>query len=374
MAIVILAGFSLAYASMAIFLFRQMQFVVPVAGPLLTAIMALAVGLVLRSLLPGFPHSETASVAPSVKLRRSLSLGVLLLTTATATAARTPAVDAPEFVAVVTNLSGHASVLTPAGEKNAISLFSWLPAASVIETSAASALTLVFANGNRYEVSERTRLSLARSGPNILTGSVRALDPLPPIPRLAAIANAVQAGARAGAIRLRGKSGARIHNMYPRFDTKSLPDHTILRFDAVPGATRYVVKLEDESGHSVFDAATQLTAIAVPAGVLQPGSRYLWEFCTVDRTGSPVQGEEEFSTLSEEDIRQRAALYAALQKQDDAASLALMADVDQRLGLWSEAREEFRAAIAKAPIDTPFRQKLTEMEKQVAVSPQQDEH
>lgn len=366
--IVILAGFSLAYASIAIFLFRQMQFVVPVAGPLLTAIMALAVGLVLRSLLPGFPHSETASVAPSVKLRRSLSLGVLLLTTATATATRTPAVDAPEFVAVVTNLSGHASVLTPAGKKNAISLFSWLPAASIIETSAASALTLVFANGNRYEVSERTRLSLTRSGPNILTGSVRALDPLPPIPRLAAIANAAQAGARAGAIRLRGESGARIYNMYPRFDTKSLPDHTILRFDAVPGATRYVVKLEDESGHSVFDAATQLTAIAVPASVLRPGSRYRWEFCTVDRTGPPVQGEEEFSTLSEEDIRQRAALYAALQKQDDAASLALMADVDQRLGLWSEAREEFRAAIAKIHTDSSYRQALTEMDDRLAAA------
>jgi len=156
--------------------------------------------------------------------------------------------------------------------------------------------------------------------------------------------------------------------MYPRFDTKSLPDHTILRFDAVPGATRYVVKLEDESGHSVFDAATQLTAIAVPASVLHPGSRYRWEFYTVDRTGPPVQGEEEFSTLSEDDIQQRAALYAALQKQDDAASLALMADVDQRLGLWSEAREEFRSAIAKIPTDSSYRQALTEMDNRLAAA------
>ncbi|MFI5118512.1 MAG: hypothetical protein ACHP8B_17625 [Terriglobales bacterium] len=155
--------------------------------------------------------------------------------------------------------------------------------------------------------------------------------------------------------------------MYPRFGTKSLPDHTILRFDSVPGASRYAVKLVEESGHSVFDVETQLTAIAVPASVLHPGSRYRWEFYTVDRTGPPVQGEEEFSTLSEDDIQQRAALYAALQKQNDAASLALMADVDQRLGLWTEAREEFRAAIAKAPPGTSHRQALTQMEKQLAV-------
>ncbi|MFI5118446.1 MAG: hypothetical protein ACHP8B_17295 [Terriglobales bacterium] len=156
--------------------------------------------------------------------------------------------------------------------------------------------------------------------------------------------------------------------MYPRFDTKSLPDHTILRFDPVPGASRYAVKLVEESGHSVFDVETQLTAIAVPASVLRPGSRYHWEVHTVERTGPLKQGEEEFSTLSEDDIQQRAALHAALQKQNDAASLALIADVDQRLGLWMEAREEFQSAIAKAPTDSNYRQALMEMDKRLVAA------
>jgi len=79
-----------------------------------------------------------------------------------------------------------------------------------------------------------------------------------------------------------------------------------------------------------------------------------------------VEGEEQFSTLAEEDIRQRSALRAALIKQNDPASLALLANVDQRLGLCMEAREEIQAAIAKIPTNTSYRQALTEIDKQLA--------
>ena len=364
--IVIFAGAGFAYACAAILLFRQMQIVVPVASPLLAAILALTVGLVLRYLLPEFPHTKTASVTAGAKLRRSWPLAALLLISFTATATRTQAVDAPEFVAVVTNLSGHASVQTPDGKKSAITLFNWLPDASIIETSAASTLTLVFANGNRYEVGARTRLSLTRGGPTTLSGSVHALDALPPIPRLAAIANYAQAGARAGAIRLRGDSDARIHNMYPRFESTSLPDQTTLRFDPLQDSTLYQVELRDERGSTKLKVETDRTTVAVPAGILQPGSRYHWRVRTARRNGPPVEGEEEFSTLADVDIQQRAALRAALLKQNDAASLALLSDVDQRLGLRMEAREEIQAAIAKIPTNTSYRQALTEMDKQLA--------
>ena len=79
-----------------------------------------------------------------------------------------------------------------------------------------------------------------------------------------------------------------------------------------------------------------------------------------------MAGEEEFSTLADEALQQRAALRAALVKQNDAASLALLAAIDQRLGLRMEAREEIQAAIAKIPADSSLRQALTEMDKQLA--------
>lgn len=362
--IVIFACLSLGYVGIAVLLFRKMQFVLPVAVPLLMASISIVVGLVLRFWLPAFPRKEGRNFMSDVKIMRSLSLAALLCTIPAA-AARGQETKPREFVCVVTNISGQVSLLDPAGKKSPIHLFDWLPASSILETHAVSGLTLVYANGNRYEIGEKTRLSLTLGGPDTLGGSVRTIDPIPPIPRLAAIANSTQAGARAGAIRLRGGPENNIRNMYPRSDCTSLPDSTVLRFDPIRDVSRYQVELMDESGRTFFDAETQSTALGVPVGVLRPSSRYHWRVRTTDHDGSPVQGEEEFSTLSEDNIQQRTALRDALQKRNDAASLALMADVDLRLGLWMEARQGFQAAIAKSSADTAFRQALTEIEQKL---------
>jgi hypothetical protein len=272
---------------------------------------------------------------------------------------------AAQAVAVVSSLSGNAQLVGPADKKGALSLFDWVQAGAVIEVGAGSKVVLAFANGNRYALAEGTKATITASGPQPSAGSVSPLDPVPPLPHLAAIANTAQAGARSGAIRLRG-SAEHIRNLYPRSDTTTLPESTVLRFAPYEGATRYRVEVEDETGRTVFDAETQSSALAVPGGILQPGARYYWKVRTVERIGPSVRAESEFSTLGQEDIRRRTALRVALEKKGDVDSLALLAEIDRRLGLLLEAREGFQLALSKSPGDAALQKAVAEIDAQIS--------
>jgi len=188
------------------------------------------------------------------------------------------------------------------------------------------------------------------------------------MPTLAAV-SVSRAGARSGAIRVRQGSDLHFRTLYPNEDSLTLPDSTVLRFAPIEGASRYRVELEDESGKTVFDAETQLLAVAVPAGILRSGSHYYWKVRTIERTGPSVHGESEFGTLGEEDIHRRTAVRAALEKSGDVESLALMAEIDRRLELLVEAREGFQAALAKAPENPALQKALAEVNAQLASGP-----
>ena len=275
---------------------------------------------------------------------------------------------APEAVAVVTSVSGDVTASVPPDKKFPVHLFDWLLAGSTIESGASSKLTLVFADGRRYEVPEKSRVSLSIAGLKSLAGSVHSLEAVPPMPRLVAVA-ASRVGARSGAIRLRQGSDLHFRALYPNANSLTLPDNTMLRYAPIEGASRYRIELEDESGKTVFDAETQLLAVAVPAGILHPGSHYYWKVRTIGRMGPSVRGESDFATLGEEDIQRRSAVRAVLEKEGDVQSLALMAEIDRRLELLVEARDGFQAALAKAPEDTELQKALAEVDAQLSSGP-----
>jgi hypothetical protein len=266
-------------------------------------------------------------------------------------------------VAVVFSLSGNAQLLEPTGGKKALQLFDWLQAGTVIEVGPASRISLAYANGTRYALAEGTTATVAPGGPEASAGTVSSLESVPALPRMAALVNTT--GTRPAATRIRGGPD-HIRNLYPFGDSAVLPEDTVLRFTAVEDATRYRVELEDDTGRIVLDAETQSSALAVPAGILRPGGRYHWRVTTLERMGPAVRADSEFSTLPEEDIRRRAALRAALLKKGDAESLALVAEIDLRLGLLLEAREGFLAALTKSPGDRILQKAVAEIEKQLS--------
>jgi hypothetical protein len=271
-----------------------------------------------------------------------------------------------EAVSVVTAVSGKAALVSPADRKGPVARFDWLPAGAVLTTEAGSSVTLLFADGSQFEIGEKSRVTVTLGGPKPPGSTVHRLEAVPPIPRLAALAEGQHLGSRSGAIRVRQGSGVRVQNLYPNVLSASIPSSTTLRFAPIEGASRYRVELEDDTGKTILDVQTDLAAIPVPHDLLRPGFSYYWKVRTVERAGPSAHGESEFATLSQEDLQRRAALREALQMQGDASSLATLAEVDRRLGLWVESREEFLAAQTKAPNDAAIAKALSEVDARLA--------
>ena len=272
-----------------------------------------------------------------------------------------------EMAAIISSLSGEASVVMPSDSKRtALRVFDWLPAGSVVEVGASSHMIIAFSNGRRFGMEAGSAAALTGEALKARIGAVSELEPFPPMPRLAAIDRAVRAGARSGAIRIRGDRALQIADLYPRKDASALPDETTLLFSPVREAARYKVELEDEVGRTIFSAETESTSLAVPTGILKPGARYFWRVKTVEIVGPAARGESEFATLASEEIDKRASFKAGLREKGDAEALALLAEIDRRLGLLRESRNEFREALSKSPSDQTLRRILGEAERQLS--------
>jgi predicted Zn-dependent protease len=100
--------------------------------------------------------------------------------------------------------------------------------------------------------------------------------------------------------------------------------------------------------------------VALPKGVLAPGGRYTWQVRCPAATGVSLRADASFVTLSKEQAEARAALQAAALA--DASLLALLAEIDQGLGLLREAREEFRAASARDPGNAALAEALARLD------------
>ena len=292
----------------------------------------------------------------TVSLRATALLAALGPAASALIAAGTPR----DPVAIVCARSGNVLVSDPSDvRQRSVELFQWVIDGARIVTEKDSSVTLAFSSGKRYELGGGASATVARDELLSQAGPVKALTSVPSLPRVAAIAPDSPVVSRAGAARIRG---ARVTGLYPRGDSRTLHDGTVLRFSPVAGATTYKVEVEDETGKTVFDTEVHSSSVAISPGILRPAARYVWRVRTLDRPGLAARGEEEFETLSADDAAQRALLKQALERSGDAASLPLLAEIDRRLGLLFDAREEFRTALAKSPENEGIRLALKRLD------------
>lgn len=266
-------------------------------------------------------------------------------------------------VAVVSEMEGQASVVSPWEGRRALKLFEWLDAGSSVRVSRDSRVVLAFSNGSRYELPAGSDATLLEGSVQNNLGTAKTLQPFPPMPRLPAIPTAAQPGPRAGAIRIRG--GLQFTQLYPRANSSVLPESTILIFSPIPESSPYHVTLENETGQTVFEIETTDTEVPIPAGIIIPGSRYYWSVATTGNKGPRMQGYGEFFALTPEIIKERASLKQSLETKGDAESLALLGAVDRHLGLLLEARKEFEAALAKSNGNPAILSMIREIESQL---------
>jgi hypothetical protein len=259
---------------------------------------------------------------------------------------------------LVSDLAGSASIETATRKPVRLDRFDAIVAGAAIEVGPMSQLTLVLAGGKRFELGAGARATIAADRLTSQSGPVTELASLPPLPRIAAL-DASRPKGPAGGIRLRGP---RISRLDPS-DAVTLATRTRLRFAPVAGASQYGIEIDDSSGRRVFGVETMASDVTVPNGLLEPGAAYQWTVRTLDLSGATARGVSQFRTLSSEDERQREALRRSLDAEGGARALALLAAVDQRLGLYAEALEGFREALKSAPDDKPIAQAIRSLEE-----------
>jgi hypothetical protein len=157
-------------------------------------------------------------------------------------------------------------------------------------------------------------------------------------------------------VRFRGPNDPQ--DLYPRAGAAALPSSLTLLFSPVREASIYEVTLEDESGEMLLRERSSSTSLAVPPDKLRDGARYSWRVRAIGSAGVLGEGAAAFVTISREDIEQRTQFAEALGETAEALRLALLADVDLRLGLIAEARAEFEAALRLNPSDAAIQRVL----------------
>ncbi len=234
---------------------------------------------------------------------------------------------AAEPVAIVYSLSGKASLTAPV--QRTLRLFDRLPAGTAVEVSPGSRMALAFVNGNRYELSERSRVTIGQKDLASRTGPVRSLPPVPPLPRLSPITAEDRPGPKAGAVRIRSEE---IGNLSPD-GTFALADATVLRFQPAGGAARHRLEIEDALGIVAFRTDTQASEVLVPARLLAPGAAYHWTVTALDRPGPAMRGTADFVTLSRKAASARERWRKTIERLSDGSAAALLDAVDHGLGL-----------------------------------------
>jgi hypothetical protein len=243
-------------------------------------------------------------------------------------------------VALVYSLAGEATLRVHSGERRPLHIRDRFTAGATVEVGPSSSLALAFANGRRYELGERSRVTLGPADLASRTGPVRPLSSVPPLPCLSPIAATDRPGPRAGAVRIRGE---RIAGLYPGHGAATLAGATLLRFEPVAGGGRYRVEVQERRGKLIFEVETTASVVTLPAGLLRPGTPYDWSVRTLERAGPVAEGRAGFVTLSARLAAEREALRKALTAEGDGAAMALLAEVDRSLGLLAESRDELRA-------------------------------
>ena len=259
---------------------------------------------------------------------------------------------------VLVSVAGSVQVACPGNRTVPARVFDWLKPGCSLQAEKDARAVVVLQNGARYEIAERSRGTLEKDMFRVVAGNVHRLSSLPEIPKLAAIKDG-QSSTRSGAVRIRGP---KLTHCYPPANASVVARDSIFSFQPATQVTSYVIEIENSAGVVIHRVETPGPSVTVPRGILEPGATYYWEVQGLVSDATPPQCGAEFSVLTIEDEKRRAALKDAVEHSGDADSLALLAEVDLRMGLLREARNEFAAALGQSSTPAAIRSALVEID------------
>jgi CHASE2 domain-containing sensor protein/tRNA A-37 threonylcarbamoyl transferase component Bud32 len=349
----------IGYLAAAFALFRWTRLVLPMASALVAMAAAAAAAAWLRRRLTPRPGPEVL---------RAGAFAILALTSPGAALAEATEIQGQTSmpVAVIAELEGTAFVaLPPDAPRRPAELFDWLPVGTQIDIGPEARMTLAWLDGRRYELTGGAAARIEEAGLETDSAGVRLLESVAPLPDLAPIRDGQTLGQVGGAISVRQ---ARIGGLYPCEGVRVLAGAAMLRFAPDAAAGTYHVRIDAETGETLWQVQTTEPQLIVPEGLLSPGSNYAWHVRTLDRIGEPAAGQAQFGTLGEREAEARERLRLSALRLGDTAALALLGEVDRRLGLLAEARDALRAAHQKSPNNAHLKAVLQSLEAQLAAA------
>jgi hypothetical protein len=257
--------------------------------------------------------------------------------------------------AVIADVQGHEAFVSRERSRVRLERLDWMPAGARLETGPDSSVVVVFWSGRRWRIEERTNARVDADGIRAVRGRVVELPAFPPLPRVGAIRADQPSGAGA-AVRVRGRYWTRV---YPREHARTLCRATTLRFETAGRLTEFWVQVKDPQGRVVFETTILGNSVGVPPGILAPATRYAWKVEPLPPNGTP-EAIGSFETLSAEIEATRDTLHASSGSRDP-ATLAMLAEIDWRLGLLVEAHQGFEAALAAMPMDDVWQRRVDEL-------------
>jgi hypothetical protein len=284
-----------------------------------------------------------------IRTERKIGLIVFIILSILANFSLVMSSDSDEKVAIVCFLEGKVWIVEPdEEERSEIDLFDWIKIGTIVETDSEAKLILAFSSGDRYEIGEKSKITIGQNEFTSKTGSIKELKPVPVMPQIASISQGSRPGSRLGGIRLRGSKRI-ISGLYPSEGATVLADNAILTFEPLEGVEKYRIEIEDEWGNNIFSLETGSPKVFASPGVLKPGANYYWQVRTLEKDEPSTVSYAAFVTVSEEYERVRNAFKTQVEQSKDVANLLLLAQLEMALGLRKEACETLETALGLFP-------------------------
>jgi hypothetical protein len=277
-------------------------------------------------------------------MRALIVMTVIVETIVSVSSQRSGPGGVPAPVAIVSALEGSASIQEKRGQRP-LALYDWVNGDVTVDVAAGGRLELTLIDGRRYALGAGARVKLSENTLTKVRGEVTEQSSLPQLLSLAPIAGPPPRAA--GAVRVRGRGVSKLN---PCESVRTLRDRTILRFQPIDGAVRYVVEVRDNADSRVFAATVDQSPVTIPPALLAAGAAYVW---TVRTEGSipPATSTSRFSTV---DASVEAA-RGALASSSESTALGLLGGIDLHLGLLNEAVAELTTASERTPMDVATR-------------------
>ena len=253
-------------------------------------------------------------------------------------------------VALLTDLQGKATGLSD-GHPLDVTILTELQAGTQVQLAAGATLVALYLEPGDEYIFKGPATILFRSMQPEVTRGERPEKRGPPLGAIRKDIRIKPIGIAQGALVMRG-SGAHLQPLDLN-QTRTLETQPEFRWRELRAGVKYVLRLSDDTGHTLFDREVTGTSLKLPSGVsLKEGVRYTWEV-SARLAGRNYSSTAEFALASAE-VRAQAEALRPPSSAPVSRKVAYAAWLDQ-MELKDEARKYWQAASAERPEDTRLR-------------------